>query len=881
MNPLQPIRSGPALLALALAGAGPAMFAAADDLAPPLLDPPASSRAEADQGPVRPLLEGPLHEAFLSPAKDAEPTRIDQAPPPPISERPGVDRPNPSAQWIEGYWEWDRGRNDFVWTTGTWRVPPPGKFWVNGYWRRDEAGWARVRGFWSDRKTDRLDFRAEGPPAERPDEQPGPSPGAEYFWIPGQWIPDGDGVAWKKGFWAKAQPGWAWVPGQWVKQPEGWTFQDGYWDRTLEDRGTLFSPAEVANSARGGDTVYAPVAQVSPLSYGRLYGAFGRPTTYYDGYPGCYYDTSGAYYGYANYGNLGMYYGYLDYPYYGSGGYPYLSTGAYGGGSTYLASYGGGLGYGGLGYGLGYPSYGGIGYGLGCGLGTGGIGGNLLSGLLLGSFRGSGFGYGFPGYAGLGYGGLGYGGFGYGGLGFGGLGFGGLGFGLGGFGFPFFGGFGYPGFGYGGGGYGHHGNGGGNGQHGGRHGGYPFINNNGGTFVNNGNIINGNVFNGGGHAIPGRGSFAGGHNAQMAGLGRSSVIFPHGQGLGGVGGGLAGAPAGLAHHGGHTNLAAMSSIRPAVLGRHDGVIPPPASSPFGNPFRSAPNVASHHANTGPVGRGWNPGFNGGTPATHLTHTAARPAFHALNSSGLGHVQPGASGLHSLQGAAAGLSTHPGAIHHANPIGTQNLGAIQGPTHHINPGAGAGGLSPGAAIHHPGLQAGNLGGTMVHPNAPNHGAMPGLGTQHAIRPGGLPATGHIGGGVPHPGGYTTAMPHMGGLPAHSGGFGAMPHAGGFSPGHQGGYGATPHMGGGGFGAMPHPGGFSGGAVHHGGGSSLGGFGAMPHAGGFSGGAVHHGGGSSLGGFGGPHMGGGFSGGGMHAGGMSMGGMHAGGHGGGHR
>ena len=295
--------------------------------------PPAAER------PVRPLTEGPLHEAFLSPARDRDPERIPKSPPAPIIERPGVDAPSPNAQWIEGYWEWDAGRKDFVWVTGTWRVSPPGRFWVNGYWKRDDKGWFRVPGFWSDRKTDRIDFRKDGPPADRPAEEPGESPGPDHFWIPGQYVPDGDGVVWKPGFWAKSQPGWAWVPAQWVQQPEGWTFQEGYWDRVLEDRGTLFAPAEVDEPARVAETVYQPYTEVSPESYGLLYGAFGRPTTDYDGYPGCYFDSDGRYYGYAQYGTLGPYYGYLDYPYISPLISPYITT---------PVAYGyGGYGYGG------------------------------------------------------------------------------------------------------------------------------------------------------------------------------------------------------------------------------------------------------------------------------------------------------------------------------------------------------------------------------------------------------------------------------------------------------------------------------------------------------------------------------------------------------
>ena len=256
-----------------------------------------------------------------------EPDRVDKAPPPPLSERPGIDPPSATAEWIEGYWEWDASKKDFVWVTGTWRVPPPGRFWVNGYWKRDDHGWYRVSGFWSERKTDRLDYRKNGPPQERPDDEPGEPPSADCFFIPGQYYPDGDGVTWKKGFWAKVQPGWSWVPAQWVRQPDGWVFQDGYWDRTLDDRGTLFAPAEVDKTARGADDLtYQPYTTVPPEVYGQLNGAFGRPNSNYDGYPGVYYDDTGRYYGYASYGYLNGNYGYLDYPYYGGLGSPYYAT---------------------------------------------------------------------------------------------------------------------------------------------------------------------------------------------------------------------------------------------------------------------------------------------------------------------------------------------------------------------------------------------------------------------------------------------------------------------------------------------------------------------------------------------------------------------------
>ena len=65
---------------------------------------------EPDSRPIRPAAEGPLHEAFLSPAKDRAPDYVDKAPPNPINERPGVDPPSDKAVWIPGYWEWNGGQ---------------------------------------------------------------------------------------------------------------------------------------------------------------------------------------------------------------------------------------------------------------------------------------------------------------------------------------------------------------------------------------------------------------------------------------------------------------------------------------------------------------------------------------------------------------------------------------------------------------------------------------------------------------------------------------------------------------------------------------------------------------------------------------------------
>ena len=131
------------------------------DVPPP--PPPGGDRA-ADSQPaqdskVKPLVEGPLHEAFLSPAKDLAPKHVTKAPPREVEEHPAVDPPSERAEWIPGYWEWNDKKGDYLWVTGTWRIPPPGRFWVNGYWKRDADGWFRVPGFWSDRKIGRASCR--------------------------------------------------------------------------------------------------------------------------------------------------------------------------------------------------------------------------------------------------------------------------------------------------------------------------------------------------------------------------------------------------------------------------------------------------------------------------------------------------------------------------------------------------------------------------------------------------------------------------------------------------------------------------------------------------------------------------------------------------
>ena len=43
-----------------------------------------------------------------------------------VPELPPANKPDgPDVQWVPGYWAWDDERQDFIWVSGFWRVPPP------------------------------------------------------------------------------------------------------------------------------------------------------------------------------------------------------------------------------------------------------------------------------------------------------------------------------------------------------------------------------------------------------------------------------------------------------------------------------------------------------------------------------------------------------------------------------------------------------------------------------------------------------------------------------------------------------------------------------------------------------------------------------------
>lgn len=220
---------------------------------------------------------GPIHEAFAAPATEPIPsTPVDKQPPKPIDEMPPAEKPEGNVLWIPGYWAYDDERKDYLWVSGTWRAPPPGKHWVAGYWKEDGSQWRWVPGFWT-----LGEAQADGnhqvtympaPPAAPQTAAPSQPPSSDSFFVPGHWewhnagyvMVNGAqtyrdaGYAWVAGYWAHVQPGYVWVPAHYRWTPSGYIYIQGYWDLALANRGFLYAPVYVDAAVIGPGFVYTP-----------------------------------------------------------------------------------------------------------------------------------------------------------------------------------------------------------------------------------------------------------------------------------------------------------------------------------------------------------------------------------------------------------------------------------------------------------------------------------------------------------------------------------------------------------------------------------------------------------------------------------------------
>jgi hypothetical protein len=205
---------------------------------------------------VQVLTRGPVHEAFAAPVvHDPGPGLVvGKQPPQPVEELPPDQKPaGQNVQWISGYWSWDQSRNDFLWVSGVWREPPPGRQWVPGYWHQVEGGYQWVPGAWVpvNSQAGGAAFQPAGgtdaaylpaPPASLETGPNSPAPSANVFWSPGSWDWQDQRYLWRPGFWAAVQPSWVWIPAHFVWTPGGYLFVGGYWDLPLANRGMLFAP---------------------------------------------------------------------------------------------------------------------------------------------------------------------------------------------------------------------------------------------------------------------------------------------------------------------------------------------------------------------------------------------------------------------------------------------------------------------------------------------------------------------------------------------------------------------------------------------------------------------------------------------------------------
>ncbi|RIK77434.1 MAG: hypothetical protein DCC68_17390 [Planctomycetota bacterium] len=189
------------------------------------------------------LVRGPVHEAFAEPV-DLNATAgvtISKEPPETIEEIPPAEKPE-GAVWIPGYWSWDDEREDFIWVSGVWRVPPSGQRWVAGYWTQADDGFRWVGGFWTAADATEISYLPEPPPTQEAGPTSDP-PSAEHFWVPGCWIYQDYRYAWRPGYWARSHEDWVWIPHRYVWTPRGAIFTAGFWDYfPLVRRGFLFSP---------------------------------------------------------------------------------------------------------------------------------------------------------------------------------------------------------------------------------------------------------------------------------------------------------------------------------------------------------------------------------------------------------------------------------------------------------------------------------------------------------------------------------------------------------------------------------------------------------------------------------------------------------------
>jgi hypothetical protein len=216
-------------------------------------DAPPLPQDEPPQNGVEVLTRGPIHEAFAEPltVNPIPNPIIHQKPPPAIEEIPPDQKPEgTNIQWIPGYYAWDETGNDYIWISGLWRAPPPGRQWMPGHWMAEGDGWQWISGYWAPDGQAEIDYLPQ-PPASIDMGPSAPAPDANSLYAPGIWVYQNNRYLWRPGFWYPANTNWFYSPARYSYTPAGYIFSDGYWDYPLQNRGLLFSPVRFSPNLWG------------------------------------------------------------------------------------------------------------------------------------------------------------------------------------------------------------------------------------------------------------------------------------------------------------------------------------------------------------------------------------------------------------------------------------------------------------------------------------------------------------------------------------------------------------------------------------------------------------------------------------------------------